>query len=438
VSAPEPAPVAPEFISAAPERGRRRLMLVLGVVLAVIVVAAIVLSRSTSAGSGADQTGAAAPTMPTDADLLSERAIAALESALHDSDRVAFLAAWDDSGSSQQQAAVLFDNLTSLRTRTDLDVTVTAPHADVGSADHAALGWDAHVDVSWGLRGIDRADAATRMVVHLEKSGEGAGILDIAQAESTPQPIWLMGPLTVMRDADTVTAASDATLGRQVERGLNQAHQDLADAGVHWMGTLVAYVPPRQRDFESMVEAYPGQYDTIAGVNASVDASSSKDSPQMIAINPAVFAGLTARGRRVVLTHEATHFATGAALSAGPMWLVEGYADYVAFGAAHIPIRLAARQALTDVTRNGPPDELPTSAAFSERGRDQQLAYERSWLVVRTIADHYGQRRLTRVYRAVVSDGVSIEHALHTQLSTTVPALTRAWRESLEKLAHAG
>jgi hypothetical protein len=186
-----------------------------------------------------------------------------------------------------------------------------------------------------------------------------------------------------------------------------------------------------------MVEAYPGQYDNIAGINAHVD-TSSMSGPQMIAINPEIFARLDARGRHVIVTHESTHYATGAARSGGPTWLVEGYADYIALDAADVPLSVAAGDTLRAIAKDGVPDTLPATSDFSERDPDRQLwAYGLSWLAVRTIAERYGHRRLNDFYSDVVTERGGIGQALRHDLSTTLDAVTRRWQASLRQLADA-
>jgi hypothetical protein len=418
-------------------RPRRRVVVAILAVLAVVAAAALVVGQRSTDSDVPGPTPPLARAMPDNADELSRHAVETLDRSLRTEDRSAFLAAFEPADSAQEQAASIYDNLTSLDAQVDLDVFLTSPHVDGGSAEYGRVGWDADVDVSWRLRGIDPAPATTKMVVHLDEVGGGVRIQGIAQADLTRQPIWLMGPLTVLRDGDTVTAATDPDLAQQVSRDLDRAQADLASAGVRWNGTLVAYVPPTQHDFERMVEAYPGQYDNIAGINAHVD-TSSMSGPQMIAINPEIFARLDARGRHVIVTHESTHYATGAARSGGPTWLVEGYADYIALDAADVPLSVAAGDTLRAIAKDGVPDTLPATSDFSERDPDRQLwAYGLSWLAVRTIAERYGHRRLNDFYSDVVTERGGIGQALRHDLSTTLDAVTRRWQASLRQLADA-
>ena len=78
-------------------------------------------------------------------------------------------------------------------------------------------------------------------------------------------------------------------------------------------------------------------------------------------VNPTVFGRLKERGAQVVMSHEATHVATGATFASMPTWLQEGFADFVALDGAGVPVELAARQILDRIRKEGLPRRLPTS-----------------------------------------------------------------------------
>src|SRR3546814_6597486 len=75
----------------------------------------------------------------------------------------------------------------------------------------------------------------------------------------------------------------------------------------------------------------PGDYANIAAVTTTVDGSLSPSAPVHVFVNPQMWAGLKPQGAQVVMSHEAVHVVTGAAITSGvPLWLLEGFADYVA------------------------------------------------------------------------------------------------------------
>ena len=70
------------------------------------------------------------------------------------------------------------------------------------------------------------------------------------------------------------------------------------------------------------------------------------------------------------MSHEATHVATEAPLTSGmPLWLLEGFADYVALRDVDLPISTTAGQIIAQVRRDGVPD-APARAGRVRRHRD--------------------------------------------------------------------
>src|SRR5205814_5783525 len=62
------------------------------------------------------------------------------------------------------------------------------------------------------------------------------------------------------------------------------------------------------------------------------DVTGARTTGNLVVVNPVAFPGLTATGRGVVLTHEFTHVATRISVrTAPPVWVDEGFADYVAY-----------------------------------------------------------------------------------------------------------
>ncbi len=158
-----------------------------------------------------------------------------------------------------------------------------------------------------------------------------------------------------------------------------------------------------------------------------------RDAPVHVFVNPLVFDPLGARGAQVVLTHEATHVATRAATSPAPIWLVEGFADYVALSAQHIPLATSASRIASLVRRHGPPAHLPGGEQFAAGTPDLEARYESAWLACRLLADAGGQARLVSFYDAVDA-GTPLETALRSRFGFGVRGLTEQWRNLLSHL----
>nr|WP_189179656.1 hypothetical protein [Microbispora rosea] len=176
-------------------------------------------------------------------------------------------------------------------------------------------------------------------------------------------------------------------------------------------GGAVVLVPATRE--QAAVLAAPAKVDGLAAVAAG----------GRVIVQPAAFARLSATGRLVVVTHELTHVAT-AGPRAVPMWLSEGFADYVGYLDSGLPVRAIAAELAADVAAGKPAlTALPGPADFAARPAQ---AYEEAWLACRYIAARYGERRLVALYRAASREEIGA--ALRKVLGATAGDLTRAWR----------
>jgi hypothetical protein len=147
-----------------------------------------------------------------------------------------------------------------------------------------------------------------------------------------------------------------------------------------------------------------------------------------------VFADLGTAGAQIVLSHEATHVATDAATSGMEMWLLEGFADYVALAHVNLPVSVTASQILAEVRQEGPPEHLPTAAEFDPSNSALGAEYEAAWLACRLLAQTYGEQQLIRLYD-VVDAGSPLPRALREVLGTDEETFTAQWRDYLRRLA---
>ena len=294
----------------------------------------------------------------------------------------------------------------------------------------AAGAWPAAVEATWQLP-EDDAPSRTELQVGLVTAGAQVGIRSFGGAGRTP--VWLTGPVTVRRAPGVlvVDRADDA------ERMLS-----LAAAAVpvvrrvlpDWTPRLVVEVPATAAALDDALGADEGTYADVAAVTASADGSSGRGAPVHVYINPQVFARLSAIGAKVVMSHEAAHVAAGAARSDLPLWLLEGFADYVALRDVDLPLRTTAAQVVAEVRRDGPPADLPADQAFDPAGARLGAAYEAAWLACVVIAETSGERALVDLYRAV-DRGIPLDEALQDTAGFGERALVRRWQERLSDLA---
>ena len=104
-----------------------------------------------------------------------------------------------------------------------------------------------------------------------------------------------------------------------------------------------------------------GRVGSVVGLAAVADGG-------RVVVVPENFARLTATGRDVVITHELTHVATGATRGGRvPMWMSEGFADYVGYRDAGIAVRMVAAELAREVRAGACPPAFPGPAIRTRR-----------------------------------------------------------------------
>lgn len=384
-------------------------------------------------------TGVGATISARDREALSRQVVNAQARAVARGDRSGFVSGWDTAlRSSRRRAHDTYANLTALRV---VDWSARYLASDSGSQsvrrpdNLAGAVWTAQVTVSWRLDGFDSADAESLLAYTLVQRGEQARIVDIRGAANAREPVWSTGPLEVRRSAHTLVAAATDHDADRLDRLLQVAYRDVHRVLEGWHGRLVAYSPASAEQFESALDATPGSVATVAAITTAVDGSQDSRAPVAIVVQPDVFDAIGALGRQNVITHEATHVATDAAVAVTPLWLVEGFADYVAIRSLAVPPAQWARQLIRQVRRGGAPKTLPGDAAFALTRSDVEVSYEQAHVAVQLINSRYGRQRLLAFYDAVSAHPSLLDHALRAELGTTPHAFTSAWRHTLQKLA---
>ena len=166
----------------------------------------------------------------------------------------------------------------------------------------------------------------------------------------------------------------------------------------NWRGPLLVEVPSSGKQLDSALQAEPGEYANIAAVTTTVDGSLSSDAPVRVFVNPTVFGRLKERGAQVVMSHEATHVATGATFATMPTWLQEGFADFVALDGAGVPV--GARRSADprpDPQGGAAPDGSRPRADLDPSANGLGATYEEAWLACRFMSQKYGADRLRPV-----------------------------------------
>ena len=411
-----------------------------GVLVVIALVLVWLVGREGSHSTLLPPTSSSGVTEPADAagerDSLAVDALQRQGAALNARSETGYLAAWDASTTAgQRRAQTTYANLRALDIDA-LEARYIAADTEPSRGAEQRLGgeaWTADVEVGYTVGGLSRRPAQIVVSYTFVVRQNRAFIVDVRAADGQRQPIWTLGRLDVRRSARTLVAATSEAAARRVSAHLEQAVTDVEAVLPGWRGTLVAYVPGSSTALESLLAAAPGSYDGVAAVTTTVDGSTRAGAPVAIVVNAAVFDGLGPLGAHVVITHEATHAATNAAVVDMPLWVAEGFADYVGVGAADVPFSVSARAVLREIRATGVPARLPRSPDFSAGRRGLEVSYEEAWLANRLLAQTYGERRLVRFYTAVVRDPDQVDAAFR-DLGTTPEAFAQHWRDYLSRL----
>ncbi|MGK5639131.1 hypothetical protein ACSNOK_12625, partial [Streptomyces sp. URMC 126] len=171
---------------------------------------------------------------------------------------------------------------------------------------------------------------------------------------SGTRQLWEQGRVTAVRGRHSlVLGAGQDTAALRALSGLAEAAVPAVTAA--WrdddrpdrpdksdrLDRLVVEMPASLERMGGLLGAPPSDYRGIAAVTTTAEGGNGPgrggdDGPAgRIVVNPEAYTALSPFGRRAVLTHEATHVATRARTTdATPMWLSEGFADWVAYRTA--------------------------------------------------------------------------------------------------------
>ncbi len=350
--------------------------------------------------------------------------------------------------------------------------------AELAVEGASAQPWVAHVALVYRLRGAGgqvRREAYLTVAPTTSGASPGWELVDDVDGP-TDTEMWDLGPVRVASsDRSLVLGTGDASgVTALVDAGA--ARVDTA-WGTDWPRSTVVEVPATQEEMARLLGRTGAQgLDEVAAVTTGEQVGGeAATTGDRIVLNPRGLGGLSDVGALVVMTHELTHVATRASTSAPvPVWLSEGYADWVGDRGQDLATATVADPLLRAV-RSGPGggdplEALPSAQDFDPAGGQVAGAYAGAWLAADLVARRYGERALTGLYRDVAS-GTSVQHseaflsggpdaagpdaegtddaagavaadaateeALRGRLGVTTTAFTSSWRASVRALAAA-
>lgn len=321
------------------------------------------------------------------------------------------------------------------------EIPLAAWSYDVTGLDRAGDTATADVRLRYRLAGYDPAPATAGRTLRLSRERDGHWRVDSDRpAPGAGRLPWDQGPVRVVRGAHGIVLGVGQPAGtlRGLAELVDRAVPAVDDAwGERWPRRVVVLVPGSLRDMAALLGSPASSYRGIAAVTTGRTGGGASAPADRIVVNPDAYGLLGTLGKEVVLTHETTHVATRAHTGpATPLWLSEGYADWVGYRASGRTPAQAAPELSRAVAEGRVPGALPDDGdfGFTEDAEGLARAYEAGWTACRMIAERWGEEALGAFYRAVGAherrEG-AVEDAMATVLGTTPEAFTAQWREYL-------
>jgi hypothetical protein len=379
----------------------------------------------------------------TVADLLQRRA-----SALVEKDRAGFLATVDPQDAYLREAqADWFDNLTEvplkswayrLAPRADarLPAAAVAKAATAGPDSFGSL-----VAVALRIDGYDNADSVHDEVLTFTPR-EGRWYVSgrwIAPGRGNQQ-LWDVGRVNALRSDSALVLglpADDvlAPIAAEVDAAVPRVEEVWGKA---WPRKVLVLVTRTEDEMADLLGGKASNYTQLAAITrGELGVPEETAAAERVIINPRAYADLSPVGKRVIMLHEITHVAVRSATQEWtPMWLAEGFADYVGYRTSGLAVRFIAQELVEDIRTGGVPPSLPADTDFDTTNARLPQAYEMAWLACKMIAEQHGQDKLLAFVRQAGSpDGseASVTAAFADVLDTTLEQFTKDWRAYLDE-----
>ncbi|WTL22955.1 hypothetical protein OG329_32205 [Streptomyces sp. NBC_01506] len=322
------------------------------------------------------------------------------------------------------------------------DVPVRSWEYELRDVERSGARATVRAELRYRIAGYDTAPVTSSRTLELaERDGRWYVSAD-RPGEGGVQQLWQQGAVEVVhgRRSLILGVGQDNARLREIAAAADEAVPAVDEAWPgEWSGRVVVLVPESVTSMAALLGASAAGYRGIAAVTTGETGAKGSSPADRVIVNPDAYGVLGDFGRRIVLTHETTHVATRAATSqATPMWLSEGFSDWVAYRDGGGTDGHAAPELERSLRRGGLPAALPedTEFAFDAEADELARAYEGGRLACELIAERWGERKLTDLYRAVGEherrEG-AVEDAMNEVLSVTPDEFGALWRDYIRE-----
>jgi len=319
--------------------------------------------------------------------------------------------------------------------------SLPVPRQLLGTADY----WAPRTTLRYALRGVDAEPTSRSMAyLYVRRADQWFLASDTAlqsQGATTWRGMWDFGPCRVLAVDDSLVlghAGAGEEALRQLAAEIHSAVGSVTQVwGTDWPRRVAVLVPNTLDEMRALVgPAFNVDGIAAAAVADKVDVANQLALGQRIVLNPAVSGRLSASARRIVLRHEITHVAARASTMDGaPMWLLEGFADYVGYRDSGLQPREAAPDLVRALRTGQPPQRLPAAADFAGGSGNLDLAYQLAWSAALYVVDLAGEDGLVKLYRMIASDtsqdDATVQDATHAVLGVDFDTFVAGWLASL-------
>lgn len=306
--------------------------------------------------------------------------------------------------------------------------------------------WAPAVDLRYALRGADLIPTDRPMGYLFARQGDSWYLRSDTALDGLGRRTWRgpwdFAPCVVSTTEHGIVLShpgSEPMVDRLV-RELDASVQAVSEVWpTAWSERVALMLPDSPGEMRALVGPdFPVESVVAVAVADRVDNKTRTVAGQRVVLSPSGVRALSVTSLRIVLRHEITHLAARAdTVDGSPIWLLEGFADYVGYRDSGVTLAEGAPDLAKRVRQDGPPTALPEDRVFRSRGPELDLAYQQSWSLARYIADRYGEQTLIAVYRRLAGAGPvsasETDSILREVLGSDRAALVTGWQSYLRE-----